>query len=156
MSKDFESRIVEAYRAYLGDRLVSIVLFGSRAREDYIETSDFDILIIASHLPERHLARMGYIRKPLLNFEEKVSIIAKTPEEFDSCFPPLYLDIAMDGKILVDKDEFMEKRLRKIRNIVEASALKRVKLGNEYFWRWESPKKPGWELDWGGLVEVKG
>lgn len=133
-----------------------MVLFGSRARDDCTESSDFDILIIAESLPERHLARMGYIRAPLLNFEEKVSIIAKTPEEFDSCFPPLYLDMAMDGKILMDKDRFMEARLKKIKKIIENSALNRVKHDDEFFWRWKSPKKPGWRLDWGGVVELEG
>lgn len=156
MKNDFASRFVEAYKAYLGDKLTSIVLFGSRARGDCTKFSDFDILIIAKSLPERHLARMGYIRAPLLNFEEKVSVIAKTPEEFDSCFPPLYLDMAIDGKILIDKGRFMEARLKKIKKIIENSALNRVKKGDEFFWRWKSPKKPGWRLDWGGVVELEG
>ncbi len=156
MNIGFESRLIEAYKSHLGDDLISIVIFGSRARGDYTENSDFDILIIASHLPERHLARMGYIREPLLSFDEKVQVLAKTHIEFDSNFPPLYLDIALDGKILVDKDGFMEKRLRKIKNIIKDSSLYRIKAGDEFLWQWNSPKKPGWELDWGGLVEVTG
>ncbi len=155
MSKDFTSRLIEAYKTHLGANLISIVLFGSRARGDYTESSDFDILIIAKSLPERHLARIGYVRAPLSKFEEKVSIIGKTPEEFDSCFPPLYLDMAMDGKILMDKDGFMEKRLKKIKKIIENSTLNRIKK-DHVFWRWKSPKKPGWELDWGGIVEIEG
>lgn len=155
MNNDFTLRLIEAYKAHLGANLISIMLFGSRARGDYTESSDYDILIIAKSLPERHLARMGYIRAPLSNFEEKVSIIAKTPEEFDSCFPPLYLDMAMDGKILIDKERFMEKRLKKIMKIIENSTLNRVKKDDELFWRWKSPKKPGWELDWGGIVEIE-
>lgn len=156
MNKDFASRLVEAYKTYLGNKLISIVFFGSRARGNYSKSSDYDILIIAEPLPERHLARMSYIRgAPLLNFEENISVIAKTPEEFDSCFPPLYLDIALDGKILIDKNKFIEKRLKKIREIIETSSLHRVKRGNEFFWRWKSPKKPGWELDWSGIVEIK-
>ncbi|MBU4373056.1 MAG: nucleotidyltransferase domain-containing protein [Candidatus Methanoperedenaceae archaeon] len=156
MNIEFESRLVEAYKSYLGDELIAMVIFGSRARGDHKENSDFDILIIAAHLPERHLARMGYIRKPLLNFDEKVQVLAKTHMEFDSFFPPLYLDIALDGKILVDKDGFMENRLRKIRKIIKDSSLYRIKEDDEFLWQWNSPKKPGWELDWGGLVEVTG
>jgi len=104
MNIEFESRLIEAYKSHLRENLISIVIFGSRARGDHTENSDFDILIIAAHLPERHLARMGYIRGPLFKFNEKVQVLAKTPDEFDSIFPPLYLDIALDGKILVDKD----------------------------------------------------
>jgi predicted nucleotidyltransferase len=156
MNIGFESRLVEAYKSHLRDDLISIVFFGSRARGDYKENSDFDILIIAAHLPERYLARMGYIREPLFKFDEKVQVLAKTPDEFDSFFPPLYLDIALDGKILVDKDGFMVNRLRKIRKIIKDSSLYRIKEGDEFLWQWNSPKKPGWELDWGGLVEVTG
>jgi len=156
MNIEFESRLIEAYKSHLRENLISIVIFGSRARGDHTENSDFDILIIAAHLPERHLARMGYIRGPLFKFNEKVQVLAKTPDEFDSIFPPLYLDIALDGKILVDKDGFMEKRLRKIRKIIKDSSLYRIKEGDELLWQWNSPKKPGWELDWGGLVEVTG
>jgi len=151
---DWGHRIIKEYTNFLGDKLIAIVLFGSRARGDHKEKSDFDILIIASNLPERYLARMGYIREPLIDFNENVSIIAKTPEEFDSFFPSLYLDIALDGKLLVDKDGFMEGRLEKIRQIIKTSALKRVEKEGEFIWKWNSPKKPGWELDWGGLVEV--
>ena len=42
MSNNFASRPVEAYKSYLGDNLISIVLFGSRARGDNTESSDFD------------------------------------------------------------------------------------------------------------------
>ncbi len=61
----------------------------------------------------------------------------------------------MDGKILIDKDKFIEKRLKKIREIIKTASLRRVKQGSEFFWRWKSPKKPGWELDWSGIVEIK-
>ncbi len=156
MDTDFAHRIIKEYKNYLGDKLIAIVLFGSRARGDYKGESDFDILIITSNLPVRYLARMTYIREPLIDFNEKVSIIAKTPEEFDSFFPSLYLDIALDGKLLLDKDGYMEGRLKKIKEIIKASALKRVEKEGEFIWKWNSPKKPGWELDWGGLVEVTG
>jgi len=156
INTEIAHRIIKEYKNYLGDKLIAIVLFGSRARGDHKEKSDFDILIIASDLPERYLARMGYIREPLINFDESISIIAKTPEEFDSFFPSLYLDIALDGKLLLDKDGFMKGRLEKIKEIIKASALKRVENEGEFIWKWNSPKKPGWELDWGGLVEVTG
>jgi len=77
-------------------------------------------------------------------------------DEFDLIFPPLFLDIALDGKILADRDGFMEERLKKIRKIMKDSSLYRIKDGGEFLWQWNSPKKPGWKLDWGGLVEVTG
>src|SRR5579875_1660192 len=39
-------QVVEALRAGLGERLVAVVLFGSRARGDHRPTSDWDLLVI--------------------------------------------------------------------------------------------------------------
>ena len=41
-------------RAASPDRLVAVVLFGSRARGEGSETSDWDLLVIAEGLPPRH------------------------------------------------------------------------------------------------------
>ncbi len=54
-------RAVEALRAALGERLVAIVLFGSRARGDSTADSDWDLLVIAEGLPERTLERHFYL-----------------------------------------------------------------------------------------------
>src|SRR4051794_206433 len=43
---------VSALQAALGDRLVAVVLFGSRARGDAHLDSDWDLLVLAEGLPE--------------------------------------------------------------------------------------------------------
>lgn len=46
--------IINCYKNYLGDHLISMVLFGSHARGDSKSTSDYDLFIIAEELPRDH------------------------------------------------------------------------------------------------------
>lgn len=85
--------------------LVAAVLFGSRARGEACEGSDWDILVIARRLPERTLERAIRLKRMLpTDYRGEVSLLAKTPEEFISNLPDLYLDIALDGIVLYDAD----------------------------------------------------
>ncbi|MCD5390460.1 nucleotidyltransferase domain-containing protein [candidate division NPL-UPA2 bacterium] len=145
----FES-VVRCYKDYLGDDLISIVLFGSRARSDNARDSDYDIFITAKKLPRSPLERLLYIRKPIVaKFEQKISIIAKTPKEVESGFPPLFLDLGIDGKILYDNGFFKEK-IRRIRKLIKEAGLRRRERGGEFYWEWSKPPKGGWKLDWTG------
>ncbi|MGQ9631113.1 MAG: nucleotidyltransferase domain-containing protein [bacterium] len=154
MDRELFKRLVESYKKYLGGNLVSIVLFGSRARGDAKPKSDYDILIVADNLPANPLARSRFIRKPVAGkFEERLSIIAKTRDEITGSFPPLFLDIGLDGKLLYD-DGFFANRLRRIRDIIESAGLKRVLEGNDYHWEWKNYPKKGWAIDWEGYHEL--
>jgi predicted nucleotidyltransferase len=147
---DFQE-LVKCYNDYLGDQLISIVLFGSRARGDAQETSDYDLFIIARQLPSKPLHRMLYIRSPLKGqFEERFCIIARTPEEVEKNFPPFYLDLGLDGVILFDGNDFFRKLQERIRDIIRQAGLRRKKDNEEYYWEWETPPKRGWEITWSG------
>lgn len=52
-----------ALKRGLGDSLVAVVLFGSRAREDADEHSDWDLLLIARDLPQKSFQRHLTIRE---------------------------------------------------------------------------------------------
>jgi predicted nucleotidyltransferase len=57
--------IVSGLRGGLGDDLVAVVLFGSRARGEGHEGSDWDFLVIARDLPERTLERAFLLKRML-------------------------------------------------------------------------------------------
>jgi hypothetical protein len=58
---------------------------------------------VARNLPERFLSRYRFLKRSLPpSWRGRLSLLAKTPEEFEAAAPPLYLDIACDGKILYD------------------------------------------------------
>lgn len=143
--------IVDCYKDYLSKHLVSVVLFGSHARGDAKETSDYDLFIIAEKIPAKPLQRMIFIRKPLKGqFEEKLSIIAKTPKEVLETFPPLFLDVGLDGIILFDRDNFFKNLQARIKEIIREAGLQRRKANGEFYWEWQTPPPKGWEITWNG------
>jgi len=149
-----EKKIVTALNACFKERLISVSIFGSVARGEYSLNSDIDIFCIIEGLPTK-----PYKRKILLNeavsshLEMPFTIIVKTKEEFISQFPPLYLDLGLDAKIIFDKDNFLRDRLRKIREIISQAKLVRAKDGRDYFWQWQGPHSHRWQMNWEGYSE---
>lgn len=148
-------KIVGCYKEYLGDHLISLVLFGSRARGEEKKTSDYDLLIIAEKLPPRHFQRVLFVRSPLKGqYQENFCIIAKSPEEMLKDFPPFFLDLGLDGIILFDRGNFFRKLQKKIRDIIRQAGLQRKSDDEEYYWEWQNPPKKGWEITWDGYREL--
>jgi predicted nucleotidyltransferase len=103
---------VQSLEEGLGGNLVSVVLFGSLARGDEEEGSDWDLLVIAWGLSKRHLERLRGLKEFLpTQCSGRLSILAKTPYEFVAALPTLYLEIALDGLILYDASSFADKRV---------------------------------------------
>ena len=138
-------------RGLLGDRLVAVALFGSRARGDHRPESDWDLLIIAEGLPEGYMERYRFFRcpgRPLLG--TNISVMAKTPEEFEGYLPAIYLDIALDAQVLYDPKGYAAERLSKLRRIIDKAGLYRERIGSGGFmWRWRDPPPFGkWSIEW--------
>ncbi len=141
--------VASKLREGLGEALVAVVLFGSRARGEAHEGSDWDVLIIARRLPGRTLERTIRLKRMLPpDHRGEVSLLAKTPEEFMSNLPDLYLDIALDGVILYDTDDFMAGRLRLLKELIRRKGLRREKEGRDLIWHWREPPGTDWSLEW--------
>lgn len=143
-------RVVEGLRGGLGSRLVSVVLFGSRARGDHHPESDWDLLVIVKGLPRPPLDRRAYLVKTLPRGRcPSVFMLAKTPEEFEAALPSIYLDIALDGKILYDRRSYARKRLAKLNEIIERVGLYRERTPAGDVWNWRNPPAFGrWSVEW--------
>lgn len=153
MDKNKLNKIVEVYKCYLGERLISIILFGSQARGEAKDKSDYDLFILANNLPKGALERSRFIHKPIYKNElRSLSIIAKTPTEFQEDVASLYLDLSIDGIILFDKD-FIQPKLLKLKEIIKNSGLNRVKDNDEFHWEWKKYPKGEWEITWEGYRE---
>ena len=146
---ELAARVVEALTTALAGRLVAVVLFGSRARGEASETSDWDFLVIAEGLPAKVFDRNLYL-KQLLPPERRgcVSLLAKTPEQFRGSVSSLYLDIALDGQILYDPRGLAHERLRGLRRRREQLGLHRERTPEGFDWRWETPPAGPWPLSW--------
>lgn len=141
--------VVTALRQTLGRRLLAVILFGSRARGEATETSDWDLLVIARELPTQTLARHILLKNALpVQWRAQVAILAKTPEEFDATLSSLYLDIALDGTLLYDPEGYAGMRLSRLRQLLAARGLRREANRRDLVWHWQ--KFPGfnWSLEW--------
>ncbi len=145
----------------LGDRLVSVVLFGSVARGDVSDSSDLDLLIVAKNLPDIRFERMRLFdeAEDLCRDELKAicdhygitasfSPIIKDIEEAGRA-SPLYLDIVEDGVILYDRDDFMKNVLERLRRKLRELGTRRVRRGRKWYW----VLKP--EVRVGEVVEIE-
>ena len=141
--------IVGALVNGLSGRLVAVVLFGSRARGEGSETSDWDLLVIAEGLPAKTFDRNLYLRQLIpLEWRGRVSILAKAPEQFHGAVSSLYLGVALDGQILYDSRGFAVSRLGALRGGIEHLGLRREPVPEGLYWRWEKTPAASWPLSW--------
>jgi len=146
---DLPALVVPALVGALGDRLQSVVLFGSRARGDHYPESDWDLLVIAELLPTRPLERYREIKSALPpGTRGATAVLATTPQEFEGHLPEIYLDIALDGQILYDQVGYAAERLAELRRIMDRSGLYRERTPAGDIWQWRLPPAHPWSIEW--------
>lgn len=141
--------VIAALKQVLQERLIGVVLFGSRARGDAGQLSDWDLLVIARDLPERAFARHLWLKDALpANWRARVAILAKTPAEFEAALAAIYLDIALDGVVLFDTDGYLTSHLTRLRQLIETRGLRRETHQRDQAWRWQQFPGFKWSLEW--------
>ena len=145
--------VIASLQKELGDNLVALVLFGSRARGDHRPDSDWDILLIARQLPDKPFQRHLYLKRTLPGgWRGQVAILAKTPAEFEAHLPALFLDIALDGMILHDTDDYVASRLARLRLLIQEQGLYREGRGTDLIWQWQEFPGLVRQLTWQGMT----
>lgn len=143
------SPVVIALRQGLGDNLVAVALFGSRARGDATEVSDWDLLVIARHLLPSLFQRHVQLKAILpVEWRAKMSLLARTPEEFDARVTSLMLDIALDGIVRYDSEGYATQRLAALKRLIASRGLHREQRGRDFVWKWERFPSFHWSLEW--------
>lgn len=142
------SPVLSSLHYTLQKQLLAVVLFGSQARGEAHQESDWDLLVIANKLPLSPFQRHIYLKKSLPDeWRGVVSILAKTPDEFESHLSDLFLDIALDGVILHDTNHYMKDHLNRIRRLIQKHGLHREQMGNNFSWHWQKFPGYNWSLD---------
>ncbi len=142
-------RYCEFLRELLGDRLLSIMLFGSIARGDWDKNSDIDILIVAEGWEDKP----AWVRiKELRRAKEALEGSPEYSESLRAGYYPIiqnyclsveeakrfnriYLDAVLDGIMLYDRNSFLTRVLRSLRKRLEEMGSRRVTLpGKGFYW----------------------
>ena len=121
-----------------GDNLISIILFGSYARETATKYSDIDLLVIAKNLPKRRIDRHKVLRDIVLEFIYKyginISPILIEPRDLSpKDINPLICGILTGYKIIYDKNNFWKNYLERIKPVIKR--IKPVFIDEEKEWK---------------------
>ncbi|SCG85404.1 nucleotidyltransferase domain-containing protein [Methanobacterium congolense] len=74
--KEFQKRVNEEFNPEV------FILFGSRARGDYLKESDYDFIIVSRKFEGIHFLERIYRVLELWDYDWDVDILPYTPEEF--------------------------------------------------------------------------
>ena len=139
---DILERIKSVYKA----RLVSLVVYGSYARNEAKLNSDLDMLLIlrqAGRLRKEIDAFYDNIEEPFdetlqylfehygINLELSPLILT---EENSRYFQPLYFDMIEHSEIIYDSDRYFENLLKKVKETKENNNFTKETVGNTYLW----------------------
>lgn len=94
---------------------------------------------------ERHILLKRFLPAA---YHGAVSLLAKTPQEFKGNISSVYLDIALDGKILFDPQGYAHRRLAVLQRLMEETGLYRKKSSGGEVWRWRQKPRQPWALEW--------
>lgn len=149
-----QNHILDAVKTVYGDRLVSVVVYGSVARGTMRFDSDVDLLVVARDLPHGRFARVKEFEAAETLIEPELRRLAqqgvttelspvfKSPEAVEAG-SPLFFDMVEDAKVLFDRDGFLAGRLERLRARMAELGSKRVWLGNISYWILKADYKPG-------------
>lgn len=146
-----------ALQRALGDKLVSVALFGSAARGTDRPGSDLDILVILEDCPHSYAKRSKWFL-PLLDevresneyrrleacgtpLEPSFLILAL---EEARAHPPIFLDMVEEAKILYDPTGQLQKELEAVRERLSALRSRKKHLPDgSWYWVLKPDLKPG-------------
>lgn len=137
-----------------GDRLTSLVVFGSVGRGTARPDSDLDLLLVADPLPRGRMARVSEFAAvedaiaPLLRrlrdegLTTEISPVFKTAAEA-AHGSPLFLDMVEDARVVVDRGGFFAGVLDRLRGRLQELGSRRVWRGARWYWDLKPDRKPG-------------
>ncbi len=130
---------------HYGERLVSLVVFGSVGRGTPRPDSDIDLLIIARDLPDGRMTRVrdfDMVEASLGKGSPLLSPVFKTPDEVKAG-SPLLLDMVDDALVLYDPEGFFHGVIADLRARLQQLNARRIWRGSAWHWDLKPDYQPG-------------
>ena len=123
------SRFHEVLEARFGQDLVTVAVFGSRARDAATPESDLDLLVVIRGLPRSRMKRRRLIL-PLAasvsaEFADTAIPVLLTPEEA-AVVKPFYLGFLDGHRLLLDRGGFFHGVLERLKRRLEELGARRL------------------------------
>jgi predicted nucleotidyltransferase len=139
--------LLDRLKGRFGDGLVTVAVFGSRARGEAGPHSDLDVLVVAQGLPksrlDRQLALLSLARGVSEDFGELVAFVPLSPEEA-SRVQPFYLGMLSGHELLHDRGGFFGSVLDRLgRRLAELGSRRLVDEDGYEYWDLKPDWKPG-------------
>jgi predicted nucleotidyltransferase len=151
-------RLVELLRDHFGQRLVSVVLYGSVARGEARPQSDVDLLVVLEDPPANYHRRIDMLLevqsrliedddyqrmeadrgfKPFLAY-----LVLSAEEAKENRY--LYLDMVEDSYVLHDRGKFFARKLDEMRERLREPGSRRIRLKDgTWYWDLKPDLEPG-------------
>jgi len=129
LAKDIKRALLTRGKESVPFDIVATLLFGSWAEGTETPDSDIDLLVVADGInPKWHRrgAEIAHIKHCLPGLS--LDILLLTEEEVLSNFRnhnPLFLDIAEEGLIILDKENLLQNLILELRNYIKQKGIKR-------------------------------
>ena len=140
--------LLRACRNQYGAGLLSVVVFGSMGRAVAGPDSDLDCLLVVEWLPDGRMPRVrdfNQIEKEVRStVPEQIALspVFKTPAEVE-VGSLLFLDMVEDGRVLYDRDNFIEDHFARLRERLKQLGARRVWRGSAWYWDLKPDYRPG-------------
>jgi len=143
-------RLLALLQEHFGDRLISLVLYGSVARGEAGEERDIDLLLILDRVSTNYHRRLDDVLTVQAQLEREseyeavskvlgnapyLSYLILSKEEANEN-RHIYLDMVEEAELLFDRADFFAKRLRAVRKWLEELGSMRVQL-EDRTWYWD-------------------
>jgi Nucleotidyltransferase domain. len=112
------NEFIEKLRERLANHLLSVVLFGSSARDDWDECSDLDLLIIVGEYDEIERILLDICVGIVLDYGISIAPIVWDVEDLHANITyksPLFLTLLLGYKVWYDENNFFKNRIRGIK-----------------------------------------
>ncbi len=145
--RDCLSKIFDTIRAHYGDRLVSLVVYGSYSHGSPRLNSDLDLLIVldSANWTRSSQKTEEFVRNVEEPCDEDLQALHRQGITMELSpliltraealhFLPVYLDMVSHHVIIEDKQDFFRKILQKVREQMARWGSKRVNTGGHWLW----------------------